>query len=111
MEHFFGDIRLRGGWCINPTAVNFRFAFKSLLSNRLRLYGLSTDGRNCAEEPLELDDGFLPQPDNFDLDAESARCDNMLSILNQESPTEIRANIMYYMAGWAARQVCQCNNY
>ena len=108
LEHFFGDIRLRGGWCSNPTALQFRYAYRAIVSKRLQLFGLSTAGRNCAEEPLEMDDGYVPQIDNeVDLDRESDVCDQLLQVLQRKWPSEIRGNVMYYMAGWAARQVAK----
>ena len=53
LEHFFGDIRARNGWCNNPTALQFMFSYRALLSNRFHLQGLS-GGRNCIEL---VDDG------------------------------------------------------
>jgi hypothetical protein len=41
IEHFFGDLRARGSWCLNPTALYFSYSYKALVSNKLRLTGLS----------------------------------------------------------------------
>lgn len=107
LEHFFGDIRCRGGWCQNPTPLGFKFAYRALLSNRLRISHLSV-GRNCLEIVDTTDDGLLPNFEHdVDLDAESDRCDLLLSELQHDWPSELRSNILFYMAGWAARKVAK----
>lgn len=109
LEHFFGDIRLRGGWCQNPTPVQLRYSYRALVSNRLRLHGIS-QGRNCIEQeedPLILDDGLIPTNVEADDEVESNRRLEFLRLLQQEWPTDLRGNIIYYMAGWVARSVAR----
>ena len=58
---------------------------------------------------LTLDDGLLPDINHdVDLDAEADRREKLLQVLQEKWPTEIRGNIMYYMAGWCARAVARC---
>ncbi len=46
LEYVFGDIRLNGGWCHNPTPAQFRYSYRAFVSNQLRLQGIS-QGTNC----------------------------------------------------------------
>lgn len=117
VEHFFGDVRSRGYWCVNPTAMYFSHSYRALLSNRLRLSGLSA-GRNCTEteqlEPVGPFAEFLPSTpadvdDGVDLDQESDHWTTILHLLQSDWPSELRSNILFYMAGWSARQVSPAN--
>ena len=111
LEHMFGDVRARGGWCLKPTPYGFKFAYRALLHNKLRLCGLAT-GRNCVEVEDTTDDGLLPSRDHsVDLDEEGDKCQVLLSQLQADWPSELRSNMLYYMAGWAARQVERCQIY
>ena len=106
IEHFFGDIRSRGHWCINPTPLYFMHGYRALVSNRLKLYGLS-QGRNCTElNEVEENDcsDLLPVHDGVDLDMEQQHWENILGMLHGRNAGTLRQNILYYMAGWAVRQ-------
>ena len=100
IEHFFGDLRQRGAWCQNPTALYLIGSYRAILNCQLRLFGLS-QSRNCAE--LQTEDMSTEAVTDASVDEERARL--LLSSLEVEvdSPTEFRANILYYTAGWVAR--------
>lgn len=77
------------------------YAYRALLSNRFNLVGL-TEGRNCSTIVDNRDDGLLPElpsGENEKIHTE------ILKNLQSNWPSELRSNILYYMAGWAARQV------
>lgn len=82
---------------------------ESLLKNILIRYrlvlsftGLSC-GRNCTEvEQLKiLDDGLLPDTEErvVDLDAEDDLNEILMLKLQSQWPTELRSNVLFYMAG------------
>jgi len=112
LEHFFGDIRARNGWCNNPTALQFMFSYRALLSNRFHLQGLS-GGRNCIELvddgddvlPVDDDDGLLQSVADDTEKKCSAELLNQLFATSQ--PTLGKLNVIYYMAGWSARSVAR----
>lgn len=110
LEHFFGDLRARGSWCLNPTVQYFMYSYRALVSNRLQLYGLS-HGRNCTEM-LMLDSiteccaDLLPSVDDgVDLDSEAQHWEDVLCKLHSRESGTLRQNILYYVAGWVVRQV------
>jgi hypothetical protein len=39
IEHFFGDIRSRGYWCINPTPLYFMHGYRTLAEYIIVLHG------------------------------------------------------------------------
>ena len=113
LEHFFGDVRSRGYWCCNPTPLYFISSYRAIVSNRLQLYGLS-QGRNCTElQALDAGSGtdlccadLLPRVDDgVDLDNEQQHWESILRKLHSRTAGPLRQNILYYMAGWAVRQV------
>ena len=113
LEHFFGDVRSCGRWCNNPTPLYFQHGYRALVHNRLSLIGLSAEGRNCTmldDEPEECSKAYksdlLPSPDDgVDLDMHNQHWENVLRVIHSQTASDIRQNILYYMAGWAARQV------
>jgi hypothetical protein len=77
------------------------------LNNKWRLCNLSV-GRNCTDlgDVETSDGGLIPNLiQDVDLDAESDRCDILLSQLQHDWPNELRSNILFYMAGWVALKV------
>ena len=111
LEHFFGDLRSRGHWCLNPTPLYFIYSYRALVSNRLQLYGLS-QGRNCMElQVLDISANsgmccadLLPIADG-NADGEQHIWETILHKLHSRTAGPLRQNILFYMAGWAARQV------
>jgi hypothetical protein len=115
IEHFFGDIRSRGAWCQNPTAHYFMYSYRALVSNQLQLFGLS-QGRNCSDpDPVNESNSLLVsvgedvgvgcEDASVDHDLEAQHWAEIHNKLMDDTPNELRSNILYYMAGWAARQV------
>ena len=120
IEHFFGDIRSRGYWCQNPTAQYFMYSYRALVSNRLQLLGPS-EGRNCTDPVVEevvnsSNTAVLPSPssvdedDGIDQQVENLYWSWIHRSLMHNTPSEWRLNMLYYMSGWAARQVCTFKN-
>lgn len=107
LEHFFGDIRMRGGWSQNPTPQHFRHAFRSLVTNRLRLYGYISSGRNCLDLKEMDDEGCLS-----DLNIERNEEENnfYLDILKSEKNSLFRNNVLFYIGGYIARIVSKTTN-
>lgn len=105
LEHFFGDLRSRGHWCLNPTALYFMHSYRALVSNRLQLYGLS-QGRNCTElQDVDRDDMLSSVDDGVDLDMEQQHWESILCKLQSSSSGNLQQNVLFYMSGWAVRQV------
>jgi len=117
IEHFFGDIRSRGAWCVNPTAHYFMYSYRALVSNRLQLFGLS-EGRNCSDldRAPESEMGLAVCASIEDeaatdyiihADVDEMYWKYMHDKLMSDTPTELRSNMLYYMSGWVARQVAK----
>ena len=60
-------------------------------------------------EPLILDDRLFPNSDDAEPEEEGNLSGHQeyLSLLQQECPTDLSANILYYMAGCAVRSVAR----
>ena len=101
----FGDVRSEDGWCHNPTPQTFMYTYKALLTNKMQLAGLSC-GCNCTEINTQ-DDGFMPliTACDVDLDAQNDINETLLNKLQSQWPSELRSNVLFYMAGWSARQI------
>lgn len=99
IEHFFGDLRQRGGWCANPTALYLVGSYRAMVHNRLRLYGL-TQGRNCEE--IEKDDRENEEDNKLE-DQEEQRGIALIESLSISPHSEFRENILFYISGWIVR--------
>ena len=112
LEHFFGDIRARDGWCNNPTALQLMYSYRALLSSRFHLHGLS-EGRNCTtldegddDVQGDDDDGLLVSV--ADVAEKQCSVELLYQLFTVSQPTLGKLNVLFYMAGWSARGVAKC---
>jgi len=108
IEIFFSIIRRRGGWCNNPTARQFRSAFRAILSH---IGVVPSSSANCAAQPSDdiLLDG--EQENDIFVDSAVAIQDHDYAALRPKLSTYVE-NVSSYIAGFVVRKLLpklKCN--
>jgi hypothetical protein len=98
LENFFSMVRARGQRNNNPSALDFGYAHRALLSHA-KLAGFSFMNANCMEQNSTLE--TLPvTPSCSSNDNESIN-----ALQNQPALTEFSRGILFYVGGFVIRQV------
>lgn len=99
VEHFFGCIRLRGGWNLNPTSEQFRYAYRRLLIHSTD--GIIGENGNCSL--LQLNDIVHNSLNEETLSTAITQVENLSHVCN---PLHCRfcQNVIVYIAG----AICKC---
>ena len=109
IELLFNKIRHRGGWNNNPNVLQLKYALKSILI-RNGIEPSNTGNSTHFQDSLCESNGLL----NFTTkrnqykeasteivqDSDLASCECKLIELDQESPSELLDNVLYYISGF-----------
>ena len=105
LELFFSKIRSRGGFNNNPSVLQFKAAFRSLVLKNCIAPSVNA---NCSE--LECDDGYIAirrKSRSSDVLEGVDSCEEVVleSYVNAVSQTQFTGNCLYYISGFVARTV------
>ena len=108
LELFFNKIRCRCGWNSNPNVLQFKYALRILIRNSIEPLNIG----NCSH----VDDALCESNGLFDLTVKRNQIKQitsdeyslpMLIQLDQETPTELLDNVLYYILGIIVRSLLQ----
>ena len=102
LELFFSKIRSRGGFNNNPSVIQFKAAFRSLILKNCIAPSMNA---NCL--PLESDDGYITisrkrQPYVPDIEHEDIILETYVDAVSQSNFVD---SCLYYIAGFVSRTV------